>query len=468
MLREHARTVRALLGLVDLALMVSAWPVANASLRAVGWALPGPLFPGPPTPAGLLVLIGWIGTSALFGLYEGRRREQPSIELIAIAKSIGLVGLLVLSSASLWPDPAPRATSGAYVLAAFLLVSTSRLVVRGVARSARMRGYNARYFAVVGSGDQAEEIVERIAMRREWGYVFLGYILEDAEPQARGDLPILGRLRDLGTLLEENVIDVVFFAVTNQRMGQIESAVQLCQEQGVDVGISLGSFADGPSRMMVVETGGRPMLSFSTIPASALDLAVKRAFDVVVSALLLALLSPLLAVVAMAIAIDSPGPVLFRQRRVGRNGREFSCLKFRSMRIGAEADLGMLRTRNEMDGPVFKMRQDPRVTRVGRLIRKTSLDELPQFWNVLRGEMSVVGPRPPLPDEVRQYQRWQRRRLSVRPGITCTWQVSGRNDIDFERWMRLDLDYIDRWSFWSDLRICFQTIPAVLFTRGAR
>ncbi len=160
--------------------------------------------------------------------------------------------------------------------------------------------------------------------------------------------------------------------------------------------------------------------------------------------------------------------MLFRQRRVGLAGREFTLYKFRSMHAGAEALLPALRTRNEAGGPVFKMRDDPRVTRVGALLRRASLDELPQFWNVLRGEMSVVGPRPPIPSEVRAYARWQRRRLSVKPGITCTWQVSGRSDVDFARWMELDLAYIDGWTLWGDIEICLKTIPAVLSARGAR
>jgi len=210
------------------------------------------------------------------------------------------------------------------------------------------------------------------------------------------------------------------------------------------------------------------MLRFSRAPSDHLALAVKRAFDVVASALALLVLAPVFAATAIAIKLDSQGPVFFRQRRVGLNGRTFQILKFRSMYVDAEARLEQLRARNEMTGPVFKMANDPRVTRVGRLIRKTSLDEFPQFWNVLLGDMSVVGPRPPLPAEVRKYRQWQRRRLSMKPGLTCIWQVSGRNQIDFERWMELDLEYIDDWSLWRDLHICLRTIPAVLTARGAR
>jgi exopolysaccharide biosynthesis polyprenyl glycosylphosphotransferase len=213
---------------------------------------------------------------------------------------------------------------------------------------------------------------------------------------------------------------------------------------------------------------GIPMLAFVRTPTDVVALALKRAFDIVASALALAVLSPVLAAVAVAVKLESPGPVLFGQRRVGRNGRAFRMLKFRSMYVDAEARLDALRAQNEMSGPVFKMRNDPRVTRLGRFLRRSSLDELPQFWNVLKGEMSVVGPRPPVPSEVHEYKRWQRRRLSVRPGITCIWQISGRSNVDFDRWMELDLQYIDSWSLAGDIAICLKTIPAVLSARGAR
>jgi exopolysaccharide biosynthesis polyprenyl glycosylphosphotransferase len=232
--------------------------------------------------------------------------------------------------------------------------------------------------------------------------------------------------------------------------------------------ISLDVLRFGYSRMSIGEMDGLPMLALTRTPTDVLALAVKRVFDLLVSAMILLLASPVLIAVAIAIKLDSPGPIFFRQRRVGVHGRLFDILKFRSMHADAEARLEPLRARNEMSGPVFKMRDDPRVTRVGRLIRRSSLDEFPQFWNVLRGDMSVVGPRPPLPSEVRQYKRWQRRRLSVKPGITCVWQISGRNEIDFDRWMELDLEYIDRWSLWGDVRIILKTIPAVIWTRGAQ
>jgi exopolysaccharide biosynthesis polyprenyl glycosylphosphotransferase len=195
--------------------------------------------------------------------------------------------------------------------------------------------------------------------------------------------------------------------------------------------------------------------------------AFKRLFDIAASSLALFLLSPLLLAVAAIIRFTSRGPVLFRQMRVGRHGKPFHMLKFRSMVVNAEELKAKLMAQNEQDGPVFKMRRDPRITRVGRFIRKFSIDELPQLLNVLRGEMSIVGPRPPVPSEVARYEAWQRRRLSVRPGLTCVWQVSGRNEISFEEWMYLDMQYIDHWSLAQDFQLILKTVPIVLSGRGA-
>ena len=202
-------------------------------------------------------------------------------------------------------------------------------------------------------------------------------------------------------------------------------------------------------------------------PSYVAGMMTKRAFDICISAGALLVLSPVLLTVAAAVKLTSEGPVFFAQERVGKNGRTFRMLKFRSMVVNAEELRAKLEAQNEMDGPVFKIKRDPRITSVGHFIRKTSLDEFPQFINVLRGEMSVVGPRPPLPSEVAQYERWQRKRLSVKPGITCIWQISGRNDVTFEQWVKMDIDYIERWSVWLDLKIFFKTIPAVLLRRGA-
>jgi exopolysaccharide biosynthesis polyprenyl glycosylphosphotransferase len=230
---------------------------------------------------------------------------------------------------------------------------------------------------------------------------------------------------------------------------------------GVDERVNRVEAHNGDGR---IETPD-PALGF--VPRTGYQRCGKRIFDLACATVALLLLSPLFIAIALAIKLETPGPIFYVSTRLGRRARPFPFVKFRSMVRDAERLREQLDALNEMDGPVFKIRNDPRMTRVGRLLRKTSLDELPQLWSVLRGDMSLVGPRPPIPAEVEQYERWQRRRLSVTPGITCLWQVSGRNRISFEEWMRLDAEYVDRLSFGLDLKILFLTIPAVLRGSGA-
>jgi exopolysaccharide biosynthesis polyprenyl glycosylphosphotransferase len=263
-------------------------------------------------------------------------------------------------------------------------------------------------------------------------------------------------------------VDEVVFAVGDLNLERLEQTFADCERAGVTTRILLNCFPQRPSRVEVDELDGVPMLAFRSAPHVRAELLAKRLFDLAGSAGLLLATAPLLLVVAAVIRATSDGPALFVQRRVGLNGREFDLYKFRSMVADAEARKGELLPHNEMSGPAFKIANDPRITPIGRLLRRTSLDELPQLLNVLRGDMSLVGPRPAVPMEVHGYARWQRRRLSVKPGITCLWQISGRNDVDFDTWMKLDLSYIDNWSLWLDLKIILYTIPAVLLARGAR
>jgi exopolysaccharide biosynthesis polyprenyl glycosylphosphotransferase len=223
------------------------------------------------------------------------------------------------------------------------------------------------------------------------------------------------------------------------------------------------------AKVCLEEIEGIPLLTFSTVPHNEFVLALKRVFDILVSSAAIILFVPFFLPISLAIKATSPGPVFFHQTRVSLNGRHFTLYKFRSMVANAEEKKQELLHLNQMEGPVFKMENDPRVTWVGQFLRKTSLDEFPQFWNVLKGDMSIIGPRPPLPEEVEQYQPWQRRRLSMRPGLTCLWQIKGRNTIrDFEQWINLDLQYIDTWSLGLDLKIFLKTIPTILLARGAK
>ncbi|HZZ83583.1 MAG TPA: sugar transferase [Anaeromyxobacteraceae bacterium] len=477
MLKQQARLVSTGLKLYDLCMLSVAFPIAywiRDALPRVGVRLPGAeelpgLYPIGRY-YGLLVtsLLLWIAAARWSAVYQAYRTRPLWVELWRVARSLVIVAMAVAAIGfALHQSDVSRSFVGIYYVVVFALVLANRVALRLIAHAARRRGYNTRAYAVVGSGDLGLGIVHRIAAHPHWGLTFRGWILEEGTPPPR-EGRVLGTLGELASVLEREVLDEVVFAVPRERLESIEAAVQHCEEQGVGAKVCLDLFPHRVARLDLEELEGMPVLSFTTIPQDAIALFAKRAFDILVSALVLLLGAPVFLAVAVAIELDSRGPVFFRQRRVGLNGREFTLLKFRSMVDGAERLHEKMRRKSEVSGPVYKRDGDPRITPVGRWLRRTSLDELPQFWNVLRGEMSVVGPRPPMPSEVREYQRWQRRRLSMKPGITCTWQVSGRSEIDFDRWMELDLAYIDNWSLWLDLRIFLLTIPAVLSGRGAK
>jgi exopolysaccharide biosynthesis polyprenyl glycosylphosphotransferase len=297
----------------------------------------------------------------------------------------------------------------------------------------------------------------------------IGYLRFDGEEgHARLGAPVLGTVGDLERVLREMIVDEVYFSASSHNLhSSVQVGVGVCERLGVPFAIPACSYRLARARPAsggAISDGYVHYRSDRTGPVQG---ALKRAFDITVSSAALLALSPILLVVALAVKVTSRGPLLFRQERVGLHGRTFGMLKFRSMVLNAEALKARLSQHNERTGPVFKMKHDPRVTAVGRFIRKHSIDELPQLVNVLRGDMSLVGPRPPLPSEVAQYEAWQRRRLSVRPGLTCLWQVSGRDQISFEQWMMLDMRYVDHWSLLRDLWLILRTVPVVLTGRGA-
>jgi exopolysaccharide biosynthesis polyprenyl glycosylphosphotransferase len=470
MLKQRARLVARGLRILDLLTVALAMPIAYYVRDGVlaGRVSLSNLYPFttylPVVAAGLLL---WGAAAWITQPYQAYRTQGVSAEAARLLRTTAIVGLgIAASQFVLRTHELSRLLFALYLGTIFALVVANRVVIRLLARAVRRRGYNTRTFAVVGVGESANDLLEGIRAHPEWGYTCAGHILPAGVPAPPG-VPVLGTLADLEEILNRDVLDLVLFAAERERLEDIEQAILLCEERGVAVKVSLNLFPARIAKVSVEEFEGVPMLAFSTTSEDVLPLAMKRAFDLVFSATVLLVFAPLLALVAIAIKLDTPGPVFFRQRRIGLNGREFTLYKFRSMVADAEEQLERVLALNEMAGPVFKSRRDPRITPVGRWIRKFSLDEFPQFWNVLRGEMSVVGPRPPLRHEVQLYKRWQRRRLSVRPGITCTWQVSGRNQIDFHAWMKLDLEYIDTWSFWGDIQIVLRTIPAILFGRGA-
>ncbi|TPV96418.1 MAG: sugar transferase [Myxococcales bacterium FL481] len=322
---------------------------------------------------------------------------------------------------------------------------------------------------IVGCSERAIEFAQSLRGQIPWNLKVEGYVAMPGEPVNAKAIPVVGELGVLHELLDSRPVDEVVFVVdAGQASEQLTDALLACDERGVDVLMTLPPAFPSNGRMEISSLSGfdYPLLGLRRTPAGGARLAVKRVFDFFFSLVALLVAAPVMLAIVIAIRVESPGPILFRQVRVGRSGRKFTMLKFRSMCIDAEAKLEALKKNNEMDGPVFKMRRDPRITRVGGFIRRTSLDELPQFINILLGDMSIVGPRPPLPAEVAKYKPWHRRRLSVKPGLTGLWQVSGRNEIGFEEWMKLDLRYIDQWSLWLDLKIIARTVPAVLGRSG--
>ena len=337
-----------------------------------------------------------------------------------------------------------------------------KLVNYSYMKRARSKGFNTLHVIVIGDRT-ARSFLRRIVKMKEWGYRISAIIGNTELEQEFGPIaPFLPEDTDLEQLLRNKTIDEIIYCKETPSINEVESLLQLTSEIGVVFRMYSSFFNMLTNKTHLHYFGTTPLLTISNTPLNYLELKVKAAFDILFSAFVVIVFSPLYVLLALAIKLDSKGPVFFKQKRVGLRGRKFILFKFRTMVTNAEELKAKLIQQNEMDGPVFKMTNDPRITRVGRFLRKTSLDELPQFFNVLIGDMSIIGPRPPLPSEVKQYKRWQLRRLSMKPGITCIWQVSGRNDIPFEEWMKMDLEYIDNWSLKLDFIIFLKTIRTMI------
>jgi exopolysaccharide biosynthesis polyprenyl glycosylphosphotransferase len=352
---------------------------------------------------------------------------------------------------------------------AFVLLALSRIVHNAVLGQLRARGLAVSRVIIVGAGEVGRTVMRTIVARRELGYHIVGFV-DDNPDKGRTDIgriKALGATSDLARAIEEESVDEVIITLPWMYHRKIMGIVRECQRRQVSARIVPDLFQMSLSQVDVDDLGGVPLIGVREIVIGKSSLLLKRVSDVIGAVIGLVLGAPLLALIALAVRLDSPGPILFEQTRVGAGGEPFTIYKFRSMREGAEAELEELRDLNESDGPLFKIRYDPRLTRVGRFLRHTSLDELPQLWNVLRGEMSVVGPRPPLPSEVSSYLEWHKKRLQVRPGMTGLWQVSGRSLLSFDEMVLLDIYYIENWSLWLDLKIMMRTIPQVLRGQGA-
>jgi exopolysaccharide biosynthesis polyprenyl glycosylphosphotransferase len=331
------------------------------------------------------------------------------------------------------------------------------------------QGLNMRRLLIVGTGKRAAAFIKKVDSHPEWGFEILGVI--DDEPgrgvQHVGRLPVNSTLEDIPRIFHKEAVDEVVFVVPRSRLNSLQGAIDDCETEGVVVTVAVDLFDTKLARSSVAELDGLPLLHFKTTHAKEWELLVKRIFDFTASALGILALSPFFLAMAILIKATSKGPVFFKQNRLGLAGRKFTLYKFRTMRKGAHDVLSDVTDLNAMTSPEFKEKKTLWITPVGRFMRKFSLDELPQLFNVFVGHMSIVGPRPTVPDEVEKYKDWQRRRFSMKPGITCLWQVNGRNNIAFEDWMKLDLEYLDNWSLWLDAKILLKTVPVVLFGIGA-
>jgi exopolysaccharide biosynthesis polyprenyl glycosylphosphotransferase len=492
MLKERARILAVSIFLLDLALVsiafLSAFSLRSSLLpRVVPQAFPSRLYPlSAYLPLLPLALTIWGGLLLLSGRYRSHRTVPLLDEAWAVVRvcaSGAVVFTLVLYIGRLdvrllGNDQISRSWVLFFSIFACLLLLSEKIALRLTSRYVRAHGFNYRTVLIVGTSPTALRIADSIQGHRFWGYRILGFIVNGEPPPPPSSspsksaswpsrYPILGEVKHIPSILQAHVVDDVIFAVSRRDLDRLEDLFLSFHEQGIRTRFAMDLFPHTQARIELEDLDGMPLLSFAATPTSQLQLMAKRVLDIALSSLILLLGMPAVGAIALLIKVTSNGSVLFRQTRCGLNGRIFTLYKFRTMVADAESRrLGLMHL-NEMNGPVFKLRHDPRVTAFGRFLRRFSLDELPQFWNVLRGDMSLVGPRPPIPEEVAHYQRWQRRRLAMKPGLTCLWQISGRNQVDFDRWMQLDLEYIDSWTPLLDLKILLKTIPAVLSGKGA-
>jgi exopolysaccharide biosynthesis polyprenyl glycosylphosphotransferase len=463
MIRRHAAGFRALLVAADaltaviVLLGLSAWRFGDD--WAVWWRQIVPI------PEGLLVIyaIGWVVALTMNGLYRPRARwsiRQEAVDVVRATIAMALVTLSVLFIFRM-PD-----VSRTFLLLLFpvqaVVTVAGRAALRVAMERRRRRGKNLRFVLVLGAGPRGQAFATKLESHRELGLRIEGFLDDTADFDLPERWPYLGRLEQLEDVLHSRIVDEVAICLPFSQWSLIDAVAHVCEEEGKIVRIPMDVLDHAVTAGRMEELDGTPVFSLVSGPDRALGLAAKRVVDLVASILGIVILSPLLVGIGAAVYLDDRGPVFFRQRRVGLHGRPFDVIKFRSMHPDAEARQTEIATRNEIRGNAFKVTDDPRITRVGRVLRRLSLDELPQLLNVLRGEMSLVGPRPPLPREVQGYDMWHRRRLSMKPGITGLWQVRGRRDPDFDTWVEADLEYIDRWSLWLDLKILFRTIPAAL------
>lgn len=467
MLRRSFRFQSELAALVDAILVSLALIAALATHKVLAWLFPGAfaIFDMFWSNVWIFVLVVpvWCFILDLSGLYRQFVGISPW-SIIQRATRSGLLSFAVLLGLlyALRLHMVPRTILGIHCVYTIAAISLRAIFVQPLL----LRYETRRRLLLAGNPEQADAIREWLNHPHRAAFFDIAGFLPPAGAPPPEGFAVPGSLDDFSRILHDGVLDAVILLPRDIPADQIDNCLKQCETEGIEAWLLPDFLRTAIAHVSLDELADEPMLLFSTTAKSAWALMVKRLLDILFSALLLVLLAPLLVGIAVAIRLTSRGPVLFVQRRSTLRGRTFNMYKFRTMVPGAEDIRRDLEGRNEVSGPVFKMKDDPRITPLGRWLRRYSLDELPQLWNVFKGDMSLVGPRPPIPEEVQKYENWQRRRLSMRSGCTCLWQIGGRNRLSFEEWMRLDLKYIDTWSLTLDFKILFRTIGTILRGTG--
>lgn len=472
MFSRHYRKVKVLFALSDVALSALAFLAAYSSRE---WLPFERLFALDAGNKALLLgfsIFAWVAIGNWLNVYDNLDSGQPrAIVRNSFRQTLyGIICLVVFQYLLRLPVPLSRSFIALFGGFSFVFLCVFRLTAGSVVGVIRREFGAPHYVMVVGTGEGGRRLGEALEQSEKHGIRLMGFLTEHAEGAA-GTLA-LGKeypvypLGQLPSVLRRQVIDDLLFAVDSKTIASLEDVLVLCDEEGVRTRMMVDFFPHVNSEVYLDRLGPIPLLTFAAAPHDEIRLLLKRGLDVLLAAAGLIITALPMAIVWALIRLTSPGPAIFRQIRCGLNGRRFTVYKFRSMCENAEDLKPTLEHLNEKEC-AFKIADDPRVTPVGRWLRKLSIDELPQLWNVLKGDMSLVGPRPAVPQEVDRYEGWQRRRLRMRPGLTCLWALVGRNQLDFETWMRMDMEYIDNWSLALDWKILLLTIPKVLSGRGA-
>jgi len=414
----------------------------------------------------IALILGWFVLSSILRVSELYRSRPYSVLLFncIVLSFLGTIFLVILFF--LLEQQLINLKLLFYFAALNLFLTfTFKFILFSVFRNARKKGYNFRTVVIIGD-KTAIPIIRKFLNNKEWGYKIVALIGEELA-DFKDDLKFYPEDTDIDRLLVDDTIDEMIYCYEIPDMKNVQDLLLSCNEVGVVFRMYSPIFNMLSNKTHLHYFGTTPLLTISNTPLDYFSLKIKRLIDLVIATAAVVVLSPVYVFIALLIIFTSKGPVFFKQIRVGLRGRKFWLYKYRTMVENAEDLKDDLKVHNEMDGPSFKMTDDPRITKVGRFFRKTGLDEFPQFFNVLLGDMSIVGPRPSVPEEVKEYERWQLRRLSMKPGITCTWQISeNRNDVSFEDWMRMDMEYIDNWSLKLDFVIILKTIRAILRADG--